>query len=141
MSPVLSSKRIEDSMRCDGGRKLSSCKVIVGNISISWREGWTVIKTSIQCLYGITCLAAVVEGIVDDAVGRDAELLGDPRDPGIVPAAVAEVSPLAGGQVSFSLPRFHYFRLKTLKLKYLNLNFKIVKTIEIHSEEGPKDLI
>ena len=57
----------------------------------------------------ITCLAAVVEGIVDDAVGRDAELLGDPRDAGIVPAAVAEVSPLAGGKISFPLPRFHYF--------------------------------
>ena len=57
-------------------------------------------------------LGPVVEGIVDDAVGGKPVMAGDSDDACIVPAAVAEVGPLARRLVSLLLPRFHfqYFR-------------------------------
>ena len=51
---------------------------------------------------------SVVEGLVDDLVGGDAELAGDTRDAGIVPAAVAEVGPFARGHESLLLARVHF---------------------------------
>ena len=55
-----------------------------------------------------TFLVDVIECHVDDAVGGNVELGGESHDSGIVPAAVAEVGPLARGHVSLLLPRTHF---------------------------------